>query len=132
MKSVLITGIGGDIAQSVARILREKWPSWRLCGSDTHDQHAGKSFVDDFFLLPSASDPTYVDAIRDIYTSQKIDVFVPMSESELAILGSFMDELGADHCISAGTSTISVGLDKLKQTESQVLEMQGSLDEKKK
>jgi carbamoyl-phosphate synthase large subunit len=78
-----------------------------------HQQQAGKLFVDDFFLVPTADAPTYVDTIREIYLSQGIDVLIPMTEPELSVLGSFMEELGADRCISAGSKTTHVGLDKL-------------------
>ena len=41
MKTILITGIGGDISQGVATILRENRPDLRLIGVDMHEQHGG-------------------------------------------------------------------------------------------
>ena len=55
-KVVLITGIGGDIAQGVATILRESRPDLRLIGVDVHTQHGGHLFVDVNEIIPSASD----------------------------------------------------------------------------
>ena len=41
--TVLITAIGGDVAQGVAQIIREQRPGWRLIGADTHKEHGGSS-----------------------------------------------------------------------------------------
>ncbi|CAM8664003.1 carbamoyl phosphate synthase-like protein [Oxalobacteraceae bacterium] len=117
MKSILITGIGGDIAQGVATILRSQWPSCRLYGTDTHAQHGGRLFVDESHILPAASDPGYVDAVRDLLESRRIDVFLPMSEPELRVLGELLEELGLSRCVAAGMSVISAGLDKLATAE---------------
>jgi carbamoyl-phosphate synthase large subunit len=117
MKSILITGIGGDIAQGVATILRSRWPSCRLVGTDTHEQHGGRLFVDELRILPAASDPGYVDAVRDLLDSRQIDVFLPMSEPELRVLGELLEELGPSRCVAAGMSVISAGLDKLATAE---------------
>lgn len=117
MKSILITGIGGDIAQGVATILRSRWPSCRLYGTDTHEQHGGRLFVDEFFILPAASDPGYVGAVRSLLESRRIDVLLPMSEPELGALGALLEELGPSRCVAAGASVISAGLDKLATAE---------------
>ncbi|TVO54360.1 ATP-grasp domain-containing protein [Denitromonas halophila] len=117
MKSILITGIGGDIAQGVATILRSQWPACRLYGTDTHEQHGGRLFVDEFFILPAASDPGYVGAVRNLLESRQIDVLLPMSEPELAVLGGLLEELGPSRCVAAGASVVSAGLDKLATVE---------------
>ena len=54
-KRVLISGIGGDIAQGISRIIREKFPSWKIFGSDITTKHSGKLFVDKFLKLPKTS-----------------------------------------------------------------------------
>lgn len=113
MKSILITAIGGDIAQSVAAIVRSEWPSCHLYGTDVHEQHGGRLFVDDFFILPSADSPGYIDAVKDLIDTYDIDVLLPMSEQELGALGGLLEELGPSRSITAGKMVISTGLDKL-------------------
>ncbi len=113
MKSVLITGIGGDIAQGVAKILREQWPSCLIYGADIHDQHSGYLFIDQFFILPPANNPEYIPSLRKIVDDYCIDVFLPLSESELAVLANYLEELGPSRSIYPGASVISVGIDKL-------------------
>src|SRR3989338_1503592 len=80
---VLITGIGGDISQGVATILRESRPDLRLIGVDVHAQHGGHLFVDHFQLVPRASDLGYLDAIKEVVRKHSVGIVIPMSEPEL-------------------------------------------------
>lgn len=112
MKNVLITGIGGDIAQALATIIREQRPEISLIGVDTHEQHGGTLLVDEFKTVPPANSPDYIDTIRDILAKKSIDVLIPMSEPELDVLRPLVLELG-DRCITAGERVISAGIDKL-------------------
>ena len=74
MKTVLITGIGGDIAQSIATILAESRPEFRLIGVDMNDRHAGYLFVDELFKVPAASTIEYIDSIKVLIKEYSIDI----------------------------------------------------------
>lgn len=113
MNSILITGIGGDIAQGVATIIRSHLPDLRLHGADMHEQHGGRLFVDELLTLPPASDPEYAASVRSALESRQIDVFLPMSEPELGTSRALLAELGPTRSISSGTAVIEAGLDKL-------------------
>jgi len=114
MKSVLITGIGGDISQGVATILRECRKDLCLVGVDVHLQHGGKLFVDFYETIPSASDPDYLLALDLIIQKYQVDIFVPMTEPELSILQpSFHSIFPRVKWITAGAEVVAAGLDKL-------------------
>ena len=113
-KAVLITGIGGDISQGVATILRENRPDLRLIGVDVHAQHGGHLFVDQFALVPSASAPDYVDAIKAIVSKHSVDVVIPMSEPELGATRPFSELAPGVKWITAGDRVVGAGLDKLE------------------
>ena len=113
MKTVLITGIGGDIAQGVASIIRETRPKLRLIGVDMYGQHGGAHFVDEFIRIPPASAPDYLEVIRGVLASRAVDVLIPMSEPELGVMGSLISELGENRCITSGAQVVAAGLDKL-------------------
>lgn len=113
-KVVLITGIGGDISQGVATILRENRPDLLLIGVDVHAQHGGHLFVDQFTLVPSASAPDYVDAIKAIVSKHSVDVVIPMSEPELAATLPFSELAPGVKWITAGERVVVAGLDKLE------------------
>lgn len=113
MNSVLITGIGGDIAQCIAKILKERWPRCHLLGTDTQLQHGGSLFVDEFFVLPLAGDPTYVDKLGELLFAKKVEFLLPMTEPELGVLSLFGAKFGSVRCITAGPAVIQTGIDKL-------------------
>lgn len=114
IKVILITGIGGDIAQGVATIIREKWSDLFLIGVDVHAQHGGHLFVDQFVLVPSAGSPDYLDSIKAIVRKYSIDVVIPMSEPELAVTSPFSELAPGVQWITPGEQVVRVGLDKLE------------------
>lgn len=111
---VLITGIGGDISQSVATILRESRPDLRLIGVDVHTQHGGPLFVDHFQLVPKANDPGYLDAIKEVVRIHSVGIVIPMSEPELAATLPFPELAPGIKWITAGERVVKTGLDKLE------------------
>jgi carbamoyl-phosphate synthase large subunit len=111
---VLITGIGGDISQGVATILRENRPDLRLIGVDVHAQHGGDLFVDHFQLVPKANDPGYLDAIKEVVRKHSVGIVIPMSEPELAATLPFPELAPGIKWITAGERVVKAGLDKLE------------------
>lgn len=114
MKTVLITGIGGDIAQGVAMVIKESRQDIRLIGTDMNLEHGGSLFVDEVLQVPAASSEAYLERVREIINIYSIDIVIPMSEPELSVFAPLIDELGEDRCITAGKSVIAVGIDKLE------------------
>ncbi len=112
-KVVLITGIGGDIAQGVATILRERRPDLRLIGVDMHAEHGGHLFVDVFETIPAASAPGYRDVIRAIALEHGVDLAIPMTEPELAALSPFAELAPEISWLVSGDRVLEAGLDKL-------------------
>ena len=117
MKTILITGIGGDIAQSIATIIRGEHSKVQLIGVDMDLKHAGYLFVDKFFQVPSATKKNYLDSIREIITSHSVDLVIPTNEKELSVFSPIIDELGENRCTTVGLNVINIGLDKLKTND---------------
>ena len=114
MTTVLITGIGGGIFQCVATIIRESpGANYKLVGSDTHDQHGGKLYVDAFRHLPRADDPAYVASLMSLVDTESVDVVIPMSEPELDALCDVMAGHSGLQWITPGPEAIKIGVDKL-------------------
>ncbi len=118
MTTVLITGIGGDIAQGVAAIVRETFPSWRLIGMDIHDRHGGALCVDAVHRAPAVSDPDYATWLAALVLRESVDLCVPTSEAELIHLAA-RGETAAGGCrfVMANARAIDVGSDKLRTAE---------------
>ena len=83
---ILVTAVGGDIGQTIVRVLR-RWDTVRyIAGTDLHENHVGKLRVDNFSIVPRADDPKYIDAILALCSRQKIDAVIPVNENEIVAL----------------------------------------------
>ena len=114
MTTILITGIGGDIAQAAAKIIREARPGYVLIGTDIHDHHCGGLFVDESHVLPAAANPGYAAYLDEILSRHSVDIVIPMTEPELSIISaSTRPWCRPVQWIHAGAKAIAVGIDKL-------------------
>ena len=114
-ENMLITGCGGDIAQTLAGIARECGAARRLIGCDIHNDHPGGALFDAFEPVPRADDPSYLEHLKSIVAANDIDVIVPMSEAEITTLlnADALGELGGVPVITANRDAVVIGLDKL-------------------
>jgi len=114
-KKVLITSIGGDIAQGISRIIRENFPSWEIHGSDIDHRHSGKLFVDRLLQLPKTKlKNKYINKLNSYIRSHKIDLFIPISEEEIILFNLNKKKIKVKNYISPSDNLIKVGIDKYK------------------
>lgn len=67
MKTILITGIGGLTPRSIATIIRENHPDYRLIGCDVEKKamgffmktKEGRNLIDEYFVAPQCDDDSY-------------------------------------------------------------------------
>jgi len=111
---ILLTGIGGDIGQAVAGILREHDSGLHLVGTDIHERHAGKLYVDEYMTIPRADNDNFLESFHSLLTKASIEVVIPLTEAELAQLPEM--RAGFEHLgwISPGSKVVETGIDKLK------------------
>ena len=107
-KAVLITGIGGDIAQGVANYNGETRPDLRLIGIDIHSEHGGHLFVDAFEVVASATDPDYCKQIQAVTEKYGVEIFIPMTEPELRVLSPLIDMFPGVHFVTAARRLLPV------------------------
>lgn len=113
-KVILITGIGGDISQGVATILKENKPDFHLIGVDIHSQHGGHLLVDSYLEVPKANAFDYLDKINEIIKIYSVDIIIPMTEAELEVTNQLPELAFGVKWITAGHQVVKVGLDKLE------------------
>ncbi len=83
--SVLITAIGGDIGQSIARALGIE--RYHLVTTDLREVLLPKGLAHRFYRIVSAADPQkYLKAIAQLVKKEKIEYFIPVSEPEIKLL----------------------------------------------
>jgi carbamoyl-phosphate synthase large subunit len=115
MNTILITAIGGDIAQGVATIIREEYPHWRLIGMDIHKRHGGSLFVDKLYTAPAASESNYDDWLKELIHKEKVNFCIPMSEAELLHFAQQRQNEVADiSFVMPNSKAVEVGCDKLE------------------
>lgn len=114
MKTILITAIGGDIAQAVALILHRSGRPYRLLGTDLAAQHGGELFVDRVFGVPAASQADYTQCMLEIVARESVDVVIPLSEPELGAWAAAPELMDGAHWLMPNQRIVEFCLDKLE------------------
>lgn len=112
MTNILITAIGGDIAQSVALIIRKHFPYMNIIGCDCAMQHIQKKFVDKFCLVPKANNADYINKINDFIRHLSIDIVIPLNEDEINIISKNIKLCDKKKFIIPNGEAIKIGVDK--------------------
>jgi len=84
--TVLVTGIGGDLGQAIAKCLRLLDRPVRIVGSDTTRDTIGTAFADHYLVLPTADSETYLESLHKVCTEQEVDAVIPASVPEINAL----------------------------------------------
>ena len=113
MTNYLITGIGGDIAQGISRIIRSYDQNSFIIGTDVSTKHAGLLFVDHFTVVVSASDEdSYLESLQSIVAEFGINYLIPTSETEIETINKHVDLFKDIHIIYSGAKVVETCLDK--------------------
>jgi len=116
---VLVTAVGGDIGQSVARILAHLDSIGFVLGTDINPDTAGVYFVNKFELVPHATVPTYLDTMVRLAEQYSIDCIIPTSEAEIEVFNRFRGRTKqvASSVLMTNGETIDVCFDKFRTIE---------------
>lgn len=112
--TVLVTGCGGDIGQSVGKIIKMEYKNVKLVGSDIHDKHAAHFIFDRCFVVPRVESPEYEISMKKLIDETKPDIIIPLSEAELRYF--FKNKITNFFCvpmIMPNFKSMSIGNDKL-------------------
>lgn len=116
--NVLVTGCGGDIGQSIGKILNEYSLINNLYGCDISDKNAAQFIYSNFFLGLPCKDSNYISALENIVKEKNIDFIIPISEPELRFLSNEnINKIGNAQLILASSVALEVGFDKLKTAD---------------
>ena len=92
-KTVLVTGIGGNVGQGILRnILKTKFPI-RIVGCNVADFSAGNHLCDSFYKVPFANDENYINSINAIVEKENIDLIIPSTDYEIYYLALNKNQL---------------------------------------
>jgi len=88
--TVLITGAsGGGVGRQCIKSLRLGKLKYRIIATDTTSRSLGLyTDIDKAYLVPTVTDPNYLDTIFKICAKEKVQILIPGSEAELKIIGT--------------------------------------------
>lgn len=113
--NILVTGCGGDIGQSIGKILNDSIYVNHLYGCDVSDENAGKFIFKNFSLAPSCNSDDYLQFLEEYVDAQAIDFIIPIAEPELRFFSKrgITDNVGSAKLVMASERALEVGFDKL-------------------
>lgn len=117
--NVLITGCGGDIGQSIGKILKECNMFGAVQGADLNMNHAGIMIFDKCFILPRCGDTAYLSKLKDLLRLNDIGLLIPISEAEIRYFheNNITENQLSVKIIIANNEALTAGLDKLATNE---------------
>ncbi|MCX6607220.1 MAG: ATP-grasp domain-containing protein [Acidobacteria bacterium] len=100
----------------IADYLREADPELHVVGSGNVMFTPGFTSCDEAVLMPEIADLGYLDAVREVVASRKIDAILSLSDPDVAALSQLRTELSAQgvSCFFPDAETARVGFDKLE------------------
>jgi carbamoyl-phosphate synthase large subunit len=110
-RKILVTGIGGNVAQGIIRNTRSAYPDIFIVGSNTAAFSAGNHLCDSFYTVPYAYDEGYINAIQNIVDKEHIELVIPATDYEVFYLANNRDKINAVIAVS-GAATAKTYLDK--------------------
>ena len=116
--NILIVGAGGDIGQSIFKILKDiDWIN-TIVGTDINTKTASSLLFEKFYKLPKCNNKKYFSEIENIVSLEKITLILPVSEPEIRFLFQKKILLINDvPIIIANRLSLFIALDKEKTIE---------------
>jgi carbamoyl-phosphate synthase large subunit len=95
-KTVIVTGIGGNVGQGILRNIRSSFPEVKIIGLDIASFTPGNYLCDKSYQVPYAFAPEYIPSIQDIVDSEKVNLIIPSTDYEVFFLSLNREVLGAN------------------------------------
>jgi len=96
---ILLTATGGPAGISFAKSLRDI-EGLHLVGTGAENETFARPFLDSFHLVPFANDPNYLDELKRIIKSERVDYVIPLVDEELMVISANANELGCKALVS--------------------------------
>lgn len=113
-KTILVTGIGGLTPRSIASIIRENHPDYKIIGCDINNKAVGffiKDLLDDYYVCPRCTSPEYFPWVEKLVGEKQVDYAFVQPESEIVEWSDYFDKNGRYPCpVFMGSKTLSISL----------------------
>lgn len=92
--TVLVTGVGGGgHGEQILKALRMAKTTYRVVGADMLPYVTKLKEVDEAYVLPAASHPTYLDRLLEVCARRSVAAVFHGSEPELKVMSARRDEI---------------------------------------
>lgn len=117
--NILVTGCGGDIGQSLGKILLKSDYTKTLYGIDISDKNAAQFIYPNFSVGLRFTDESYLHQLETFIKNNSIDIVIPIAEPELRYFSeqNILDTIGSAKMITASSKALEVGFDKYKTAQ---------------
>ena len=117
--NILVTGCGGDIGQSIGKILLKSSYTKNLFGIDISDKNAAQFIYSNFSVGLPYTHPNYLKELELFVNVNAIDIIIPIAEPELRFFSNknILDSIGKAKMITASSLALEIGFDKFKTAE---------------
>lgn len=117
--NILVTGCGGDIGQSIGKILLKSNYTKNLFGIDISDKNAAQFIYPNFSVGLRFTHPDYLKRLELFIEEHAIDIIIPIAEPELRFFSAqnILDTIGRAKMITASSLALEIGFDKFKTAE---------------
>jgi carbamoyl-phosphate synthase large subunit len=113
-KSILVTGIGGNVGQGILRIIRSYYNDIKIIGVNTIEFNPGNCWVDVFYKVPYAVNrEEYILKMVEICKIESVDLIIPSTDFETYFL-SLSSELFNCRIACNNSEITEICLDKFK------------------
>lgn len=113
---VMISAPGGQFIPGLIACLRENGErNIKIIGVDMDKDDSILQMVDNYYVVPRANDPKYVETVLEICKKEKVDVYLPVMSAELQKLLDNKDRfeaIGTKVSVSEGDA-VKIATDKL-------------------
>lgn len=117
--NILVTGCGGDIGQSIGKILTEFEEVQNLYGFDITEKSASQFIYPNFQKGLPIKHPEYFLNLKAFVNLKRIDIIIPMAEPELRYLASNgpLYSFEGAVMVHANKQALQIGFDKLATSD---------------
>ena len=116
MKRILVTGAGGSPAVNFTRSIRKAPEEFYIVGTDASKYYLHRAEVDKKYLVPTVSDPQYLDVINKIIEEESIEFLHAQNDAEVNFLSENREKINAK-TLFPDKETVKVCQDKFLSFE---------------
>lgn len=117
IRTVLVTGIGGNVGQGILRNLRSSAISLNIIGVNVEQLTSANYLCDNVYEVPYAYSDNYIETIKTICSRENVELIIPSTDYEVYYLSKNIDQFSCK-VVANPSDTNEIFVDKFKTYQS--------------